>query len=129
MTDQLTVAGPRAGAPKFTAGWIGVALFACAVPVINRDPAELSFSVVLAAIAVGVLSWYRMTTGRTVVIVGFLLGVLFTLQQSLFVASDITSSDTSFFKTTLVDMFGLMAGLLVAAGGIAGLRGRRNPDG
>jgi hypothetical protein len=131
MTTHLTAVGPRAGAPRFTAGWIGVLLFAAAVLLINRDSEEIGFSVVLGLIVAGVMTWYRLTTGRAAVVAGLVLGLLFTLQQALFVASDVTSSDTSFVKTTLVDVFGLGAGLLIVAGSIAGLagsRGRARPE-
>lgn len=125
MTEHLAVIGPRAGVQRFTAGWIGVMLFAAAVLLINRDSEEIGFSAVLALIVVGVMTWYRMTSGRAAVIAGLVLGSLFTLQQAAFVASDVTSSDTSFLKTTLVDLFGLGAGLLIVAGSIAGLAGSR----
>jgi hypothetical protein len=124
MTTHLTVVGPRTGARQFIAGWIGVALFAAAVLLVNRDPKEVGFSVVWALLAVGAIAWYRTTTGRAAVIVGLAIGALFTLEQVLFVASDLAASGTS-FMTTLVDTFGLVAGLLIVVGGIAGLVGYR----
>src|SRR5262245_45823056 len=36
--SMLGTIGARPGAPKFIAGWIGVALFAAAVLLVNRDP-------------------------------------------------------------------------------------------
>lgn len=125
MTQQQTLIGPRAGAFSFTAGCIGAALFALGTLLVNRDLKELDFVVVLTLIAVGVLTWYRMTSGRAAVIGGLVFGALFTLEQALFVSSDLTESGTS-LATTLVDTFGLAAGLLIVAGAVAGLVGSRN---
>lgn len=106
----------------FIAGWVGVALFAAAALVINGDfENEWNFAAVIVGIAVGMIAWYRMSSGRAAVIAGLVLGALVTVQQVAFVASDLGSSDTSFVKTTLVDMFGLGAALLVLAGSILGL--------
>ncbi|RYC14589.1 hypothetical protein [Nocardioides zhouii] len=124
MTQALTRTRPRKGAPIFVAGWTGVALFA-AVALITNGLSAWAFSGLIAGVAVGMIAWYRMTTGRPAVLVGLVLGVLVILLLGAATASNLTANDLPPAKRYLNDIFGLGAGLLILVGSVLGLGGRR----
>jgi hypothetical protein len=123
MAQELTVGGPRKGAPLFIAGWIGVALFA-AVALVTNGLSAWGFSGAIACVAVGMIIWYRKSTGRPAIIVGLVLGVLITLLFALATASNLTANDIPPAKRYLNDIFAIGAGLLIVAGSVLGLGGR-----
>lgn len=124
MTHDITVAGPRRGAPIFIAGWTCVALFG-AIALYTNGWSAWAFSGLIASVSVGMIAWYRMSTGRAAVIVGLVLGVLVTLLLAAATASNLTADDMPPAKRYLNDIFGLGAGLLILAGSVLGLGGHR----
>ena len=83
-----------------------------------------AFSGVITVVAVGMIAWYRMTTGRPAVIVGLVLGVLVIVLLAAATASNLSANDLPPAKRYLNDIFGLGAGLLILAGSVLRLRPR-----
>jgi len=119
-TETLQYTGARKGASLFQAGWVGVAVFGVLVLII-RGMEEIAFAVVLALIAIALCVWRRMSSGRGPAIVGLILGVLFGLEQVGYLASDPGAGASSFFKTTVLDSFGLLAAALIVTGALLNL--------
>lgn len=125
-TEALQVYGARRGARLFISGWVGIAVFGVLV-VVARGSDELPFALVLAGVAVAVCAWYQMSSGKAAVIVGLVLGALLGLEQLAYTIADLGSGD-SFLTGTFLDALGLVATVLIVAGAVLGLMGRRRHE-
>ena len=122
MTTETLRVGRRSGASIFYAGWAGFALFGTVAALGGH--ASWSYAAVHAAVAGAICTWHFMTIGKAAPIAGLVLGALFALEMAFFLSSDLSGDDYD-LTVTLADGLGLLAGILILAGAVLGLTGRR----
>jgi hypothetical protein len=103
-------------------GWGAVLAFAALLLIIADEPATAA---VVAVITVAIGLWLWRSGGRAALWVSLLLGLLFAFEQAGYSFAGTGGSAA----TSLADIFGLAAGIVIVTGSVLALLGRRRSHG
>jgi len=99
-------------------GWLLVVVFGVLVWLVAG---ELRSGIVFAAVGLAMSAWVARRPGTAALVVSLVLGLLHTVEQIAYFGADVSGSNPP-IGSVLGDAEGLLAGLLVVGGAVAGLR-------